>query len=133
STHPLARAITRYGKQQRLEPLELAQFQSVTGQGLCARRRCPDPQLSALHTQPTECFLGRRDWLAQGQRIASIAQVPLTRAGCSEIWLAEDELLGRIVLRDDIRPQARQVLEELRQEGLQTVVLTGDRKAAADH
>ena len=38
STHPLARAITRHGKQQGLQPLELANFESVTGQGLRARR-----------------------------------------------------------------------------------------------
>jgi Zn2+/Cd2+-exporting ATPase len=36
-------------------------------------------------------------------------------------------------LRDDIRPQARPVVEELRQAHLRTVVLTGDRAAAAQH
>jgi Cd2+/Zn2+-exporting ATPase len=36
-------------------------------------------------------------------------------------------------LRDDIRPQARPILEELRREGLRTVVLTGDRGGTADH
>jgi len=60
-------------------------------------------------------------------------EVPPTEAGFSEIWLAEDHLLGRVVLRDDIRPQARAVIEALRSEGLRTVVLTGDRKATADH
>jgi Zn2+/Cd2+-exporting ATPase len=36
-------------------------------------------------------------------------------------------------LRDDIRPQAAQVVDELRDEGLRSVVLTGDRRAAAEH
>jgi len=36
-------------------------------------------------------------------------------------------------LRDDIRPQARSVVDELRREHLRTVVLTGDRKAAAEN
>ena len=48
-------------------------------------------------------------------------------------WLADGDLLGRIILRDDIRAQARGVLAELRREGLRTVVLTGDRKATAEH
>jgi Cd2+/Zn2+-exporting ATPase len=121
STHPLARAIVRYGKQQALQPVEFSQFESVTGLGLRGRRNS------------SECVLGRRDWLAQGDRAAAIAQVAPTPAGFSEIWLAEGPLLGRIVLRDDIRPQARGVLEELRHEGLQAVVLTGDRKAAAEN
>jgi Zn2+/Cd2+-exporting ATPase len=121
STHPLARAITRYGKQQKLDPIELEQFESVTGQGLRARRN------------GAECILGRREWLAQSDRSHAIAAVPATAAGFSEIWLAEGDLLGRIILRDDIRPQSRSVIEQLRGEGLRTVVLTGDRKATAEH
>src|SRR5439155_5420846 len=42
------------------------------------------------------------------------------------------DLVGRVLLRDDVRPEARPVVEELRREGLRTVVLTGDRKAAAE-
>src|SRR5438552_29854 len=38
STHPLARAIVRHGKQQQLALFDLDQFESVTGQGLQARR-----------------------------------------------------------------------------------------------
>jgi Cd2+/Zn2+-exporting ATPase len=54
-------------------------------------------------------------------------------ADFSEIWLAEGDLLGRVILRDDIRPEAAPVVQELRDEGLRTVVLTGDRKAAAKY
>jgi len=121
STHPLARAVARYGKQQQLEPIEFEHFESITGLGLQARCR------------GRVCILGRREWLAQGAHRRAIEQVPLTEAGFSEVWLAEDGLLGRIVLRDDIRPQARSVVEDLRREGLRTVVLTGDRKATAEH
>jgi Cd2+/Zn2+-exporting ATPase len=121
STHPLARAITRHGKQQQLQCVDLQQFESVTGQGLRARRN------------GQVCLLGRRDWLAQGPHAAAMASVPPTEAGFSEIWLIEGDLLGRVVLRDDVRPQARQVLHELKEEGLGAVVLTGDRQATADH
>ncbi|MGH7988610.1 MAG: heavy metal translocating P-type ATPase [Limisphaerales bacterium] len=121
STHPLARAITRHGKQQRFEPFALDRFESITGQGLRARRN------------GNECLLGRREWLAQSERSEIISQVPATDAGFSEIWLAEGDLLGRIILRDDIRPQSASVIDELRREGLRSVVLTGDRKATAEH
>ena len=121
STHPLARAMTRQGKQRGLQPIELADFESITGQGLRARRNGDD------------CLLGRREWLARGPHAAVIAQVPPTEAGFSEIWLAEGALLGRLILRDDIRPQARDLVEELHREGLHAVVLTGDRQATAEH
>jgi Cd2+/Zn2+-exporting ATPase len=121
STHPLARAITRYGKQQALQPVELAHFESITGQGLRACRN------------GGTCMLGRRAWLAQGPHAAVMAQVPPTEPGFSGIWLAAGDLLGRLVLRDDIRPEARDLVEELNREGLRAVVLTGDRKATAEH
>ena len=121
STHPLARAITRHGKQEGLQPLELAHFESITGQGLRAQRN------------GDSCLLGRREWLAQGPHAAIIGQVPPTEPGFSEIWLTEGSLLGRLVLRDDIRPQARGLVDELHREGLRAVVLTGDRKATAEH
>ncbi|MDD5140298.1 MAG: heavy metal translocating P-type ATPase [Verrucomicrobiales bacterium] len=121
STHPLARAITRHGKQHRLEPLAFEKFESVTGQGLHAR------------INGGEARLGRREWLAQGRHADVIARMAATEAGFSEVWVEADGLLGRIVLRDDIRPQAASIIEELRHEGLRSVVLTGDRKATAEH
>jgi Cd2+/Zn2+-exporting ATPase len=120
STHPLARAITRHGKAQGINARALEKFESMTGQGLRAE----------LDGQSV--LLGRRDWIA--------AQVP--GAGCptsnealgiSEVWISHGQLLGRIRLRDDIRAQARPVVDALRARGLRTVVLTGDRRDAAEH
>ncbi|HWV99685.1 MAG TPA: cation-translocating P-type ATPase [Candidatus Acidoferrum sp.] len=121
STHPLARAITRHGKQQGLRSLDLQDFESITGQGLRARR------------EGRECVLGRREWLSHRVGSDIIGKVPAVDSGLAEIWLASGELLGRLILRDDIRPQSRAVVEELRAEGLRTVVLTGDRKASAEN
>jgi Cd2+/Zn2+-exporting ATPase len=139
STHPLARAITRHGKQQQLELVALEQFESVTGQGLKAK------------FEGQEVFLGKRDWVEdahtdkaeQQLRPANDGRAALPRSpnstgtqtdvGFSEIWVAHGDLLGRVVLRDDIRPESAVVVESLRSEGLRTVVLTGDRKATAEY
>jgi Cd2+/Zn2+-exporting ATPase len=140
STHPLARAITLHGKHHGLTALEFTKFESVTGQGLKARRN------------GDEVILGKREWVAEQQlrptnsgaaalplRPANPGRAALPRGletsnpGTSEVWLATGELTGRIILRDDIRPQAATVIDELRQEGLKSVVLTGDRRAAAEH
>ena len=121
STHPLARAVTRHGKQQGFTPLEFAHFESVTGQGVRGRY------------DRGEICLGRREWVASVRGDQAVAQVTPTEAGFSEIWLSGGELLGRVILRDDIRPQAQGVVDELRASGLRTVVLTGDRRATAEH
>ena len=120
STHPLARAITRHGKQQNLQPIEFQRFESVTGQGLQA------------NFNGVACRLGGRDWFDLERRAGLRAGAPVD-AGFSEVWVEAGDLLGRVILRDDIRPQAATVINELRDEGLRSVVLTGDRKAAAEH
>jgi Cd2+/Zn2+-exporting ATPase len=121
STHPLARAITRFGKQRQIEPLLLDHFESVTGQGLRARH------------DGKACLLGRREWFTETEHAKIISTIAATDSSVSEIWIARGELLGRILLRDDIRPQAREVIDALRAEKLKTVVLTGDRKSAAEN
>lgn len=120
SNHPLARAVTRYGKQQGVAPVELEHFESLTGQGLRARRN------------GVEFRLGRREWVAEAAELRHDPP-PAADPGLSEIWVAGGELAGRVRLRDDVRSQAREVVDELRAEGLRALVLTGDRPAAAFH
>jgi len=151
STHPLARAITRHGKQNGLTTVEFTQFESVTGQGLKAKYN------------GQQLYLGKREWVESERQTGSAGILPAglekgfgnelagrmpalpestrsmpeagtpTEPGTSEVWIAGGDLLGRVVLRDDIRPQSAGVIQDLRHEGLISVVLTGDRKAAADH
>ena len=138
STHPLARAVTRYGKQHGLSTLECSGFESVPGLGLRARLNGHEVRLGRLSWVTT-----RRDELHESQILGVDPANPGTRgarpsegivdAGFSEVWLRHQELLGRIVLRDDIRPQARFVIDELKRRGLRTIVLTGDRRATAEH
>jgi Cd2+/Zn2+-exporting ATPase len=133
STHPLARAITRHGKQQQLEPLALELFESVTGEGLRAK------------WNGAFCSLGGRDWVLERRILIRRERSPAAgqladseigdsvAAGFSEVWIEAGDLLGRVILRDDIRPQSAPVVESLRHEGLRTVVLTGDRQATAEY
>lgn len=125
STHPLARAVTRYAKGQGARVLVLEKFESIVGQGLRA----------AFNGRAL--LLGRRRWVIEGAGVSVAAAPDEATAGqgpgTSEVWLAHGNLLGRITLRDDIRPQARGVIDELRARGLHTVVLTGDRREAAEH
>ena len=73
STHPLARAITRHGKQHQLAPLALEHFESITGLGLCAQ-----------HGAKT-CWLGRRELvlskLPRGAQPTAPAPITAMRSG----------------------------------------------------
>ena len=120
SKHPLARAITRHGKQQQLRAVEIEHLESVPGMGL-----------RGTH-DGTPVLLGRREWL-KGKVATDLPDlVGAKDFGSSEVWLAAGDLTGRILLRDDIRPESGEVIAHLRAAGLQTIVLTGDRKASAE-
>jgi len=139
STHPLARAITRHGKPLGLVPIEFQHFESVTGQGLKA------------NLNGVEYRLGGRDWFDLDRRNVGVQALacpqatvereprpelkvgPPVDAGFSEVWVQGGNFLGRVILRDDIRPQSAAVIAELRDEGLRSIVLTGDRKAAGEY
>lgn len=118
STHPLARAITRHGKQQGIEFLPVEALESVPGAGL--RGRVANRLVR----------LGRRSWILES--VPTEVAAPAAEAGFSEVWLATEGLVGRLLLRDDLRPAARSVVETLRGLGLRTVVLTGDRHATGE-
>lgn len=127
SDHPLARAITLHGKHAGWEPVEVEKFESVTGMGLRALR------------EGRRVLLGRREWLAealsaeQGNTAAKsvLESTADTDSVHSEVWVCWGDLLGRVVLEDEIREQSVGVVEELRGLGLKTLVLTGDRAEAA--
>ncbi len=118
STHPLARAVTLHGKRLGLKAVEFDHFESVTGFGLQARR------------DGVEVRLGGREWIGRHAGLPE-GVLPL-EPGFAEVWVVQDGLAGRVLLRDDIRPQSRRVVEELRRAGLRSVVLTGDRRAAGE-
>ncbi len=124
STHPLARAVTRYGRSQRLTERPLTDFVSVTGCGLEAV------------TGGLRVRLGKRAWVVENAKTDQLQPQPDdagSSPGFSEVWLSCDGLVGRLKLRDDIRPAARGVVEALHARGLRSVVLTGDRPEAAAH
>jgi Cd2+/Zn2+-exporting ATPase len=121
SLHPLARAIARYGKQEGLPAAEVQQFESVTGLGL----------RGTLGQQPA--WLGRREFVVSPGFAERVALEPHAEPGISEVWVRHGDCLGRILLRDDIRTQAREVVAKLRALGLRTIALTGDRESTGQH
>lgn len=129
STHPLARAITEYGKRNKLVERPLARFASFTGLGLEAES--PETGLRIR--------LGRKEWVlepAEAHALENESGPALVQT--SEVWLSctggqQPALLGKLSLQDDVRPAAATTVEALHLRGLRTVVLTGDRAAAAAH
>jgi len=119
SNHPLALAITRHAKEQGVEPVALLEFQSIPGQGLRGR------------TDEGVTYVGRRELMDQGDFAQWLKDVPDSPLGLSEVWVLNAATMGRVLLKDEIRSGSKAVLAQLAAEGVTTVMLTGDRRAAA--
>jgi Zn2+/Cd2+-exporting ATPase len=118
STHPLARAVTAYGRKQGVKPVAVYEFESIAGAGLQGR------------VEGELVRLGKRSWVGTSRE----QSVPVDlHPGLAEVWVARDGVSARILLRDDLRPGAREVVARLRQLGLRTMLLTGDRPEPAQH
>ena len=119
SSHPIARAIVKYAKEQGLQPYNVDDFRSLTGNGLSGKLKGID------------CLVGRRELLLAGPLATWAHQLPLSPPDTTEVWVLYGEILGRILLKDTIRQQSRNVLRQMRALGLRTIMLTGDRRETA--
>ncbi len=120
SEHPLARAIVCDAKARGVRALELNDFQNIVGQGV--RGKFGD----------TQAMLGRRELLEAGPLAGWAEKLPPASPELSEVWVVGKDMLGRVLLRDQIRAESRGVLAELKRLGIHTVMLTGDRRHAAE-
>ncbi len=120
SQHPIARAIVRHAKAKGVRALELEEFQSITGQGLRGK------------LDGASLLLGRRELLESGPLAEWARKLPAAAAELSEVWVIGKDLVGRVLLKDQIRAESRGVLEKLKHMGIRTIMLTGDRRHAAE-
>ena len=117
SAHPLSRAIHRLARTRGVKDREAADHETLPGRGVRAR----------LDGAP--CFLGSRDFVADETGLALPRTPHNTEA--AEVWVAGGGAVGCLRFRDEVRPQSKQLLAQLRARGIRTVMLTGDREGPA--
>lgn len=120
SQHPIARAIVRHAKSQGVKALGLDEFLSMTGKGLRGK------------VDGGTVLLGRRELLESGPLAEWARQLPPAPPELSEVWVIGKDLVGRVLLKDQIRAESKGVLAALKAGGIRTVMLTGDRRHAAE-
>ena len=125
SQHPLAAAIMRYVTAQGVHRAEVADFQSLTGDGAAAR--AGERRVFVGSPALFETKLGI-DLAVARPRIAT-----LESAGNSVIVVGEKGVAWALIaIRDNVRSNARAAIAALHQAGVQKLVmLTGDNERTA--
>lgn len=125
SQHPLARAIQRYVEAEAVVPAEIGEFRSLIGAGASATVKG-----TTLHIGKPGLF---EDQL--GISLGSFREqiTRLQAEGHTVVVIGDDRIpWGLFAIRDKIRPNARQAIDDLRRAGVEKVVmLTGDNERTA--
>ncbi|ATD71097.1 MULTISPECIES: heavy metal translocating P-type ATPase [Gordonia] len=114
SEHPLARAIlAAVGHYVPADDVD-----AVTGAGLTGR----------IDGAPVR--LGRPGWIDPGPLTADIER--MQRAGATAVLIERaGTVIGAVAVRDELRPEAHEVIAGLRRDGYQVAMLTGDNDRTA--
>lgn len=114
SEHPLARAILAASSQRA----DVTDVDTVPGAGV-------EGVLSGKRIR-----LGRPGWINVGALSEDVAR--MQEAGATAVLVEEDGvLLGAIAVRDELRPEARGVIDRLSSAGYTLAMLTGDNRLTA--
>lgn len=114
SEHPLARAILA----STTNRASVTDVDTIPGAGL-------EGQLEGRRVR-----LGRPGWIKAGDLAGDIER--MQRAGATAVLIEDDgQVIGAIGVRDELRPEAREVIAKLTASGYTTVMLTGDNVITA--
>jgi len=122
SEHPLARAIRNKAEATGLTPQEVSDFSAMPGYGASAR------------VGDETIYVGKEELFRKlGREIQSWPQIATLRNQGKTVILigTETRIDGIIAVRDEIRPEARPVIEELHRLGIKVAMLTGDNEITA--
>jgi Cu+-exporting ATPase len=124
SEHPLGEAIVKYGRLNQLKPLEVTEFQSITGAGVQGKVGLDWVQIGTqqwLERQGIETKVLKKvahDWEWQKKTV---------------IWIAVNGRLEALIgISDVLKPFSAPVVAKLKQMGLEVMMMTGDNLETAE-
>jgi Cu+-exporting ATPase len=122
SEHPFAAAIVRAAGERAVVYEATSDFRSHTGSGVSGKvnhRAAAAGNAQLMRTV--------------GINVDARWDQPASEPGSSDLYVASDgRIIGRIIVADAIRPSSREAVDKLRKIGVEVLLLTGDRRAAAE-
>ncbi len=133
SEHPLAAAIVSGAQQQGLLMLPVSNFQSFTGKGVVGQVNGKSVAIGTLkllemlsiHTGCLETGSPQGGLYEHAQALRAEGQIVM-------FVVIQGQCAGLIAVADPVKETTPQAIQELRNEGLQIVMLTGDNRVTAE-
>ena len=122
STHPIAKAFTDYLDENKIKSLEVEEFENIAGLGI-----------SGIINQK-KILLGNAKIIEKYniQNKFQDYEKKLADKGNSIIYIVEnDKILGIVGVNDIVREESKDVIKQLSEMKIKTIMLTGDNKQTA--
>lgn len=123
SEHPLAKAIVEKAEEMQISTLDIKDFESKTGNGLCGT------------LDNSKIYAGSSKYISTFCDISSVKNYieRLSNDGKTPLLFAKDEkMIGVIAVADTIKKDSPEAIKQLKNMGIRVVMLTGDNKRTAD-
>jgi Cd2+/Zn2+-exporting ATPase len=127
SEHPLAQAIVTAASEERIEIHHVENFQAVIGKG--AKADC-------VVCYDSHHCIGKLPFISEEHHvqdeIVKMVEALQAQGKTSIVISSNGGVEGIIALTDELKPESRQAVSDLRALGIETVMLTGDNHAPAE-
>ena len=121
SEHPIAQAVARGARARGVELVAPSSFESLAGSGVRGS------------VDGVEVTVGRRELVGEVPDVLERAAAGVEAEGRTVVFVAwEGGVRGAFVVADTVKDTSRTAVAELHELGLETVMVTGDQRAAAD-
>ena len=122
STHPIAKAFEQYLKENKIQNLEVKEFENISGYGI--NGFVADKEI-ILGNAKILTYFNIENKYQEDEKL-------LSKEGNSIIYVVQNkEVIAIIGVNDIVRENAKQVIEKLNKNNIQTIMLTGDNEETA--
>ena len=123
STHPIGKAFEDYLEVNKIEQLEVKDFENISGYGVSGKVN--DKEIYIGNAKILEKFNIENKYKQDETELAS--------NGNSIVYVAQEKsVIAQIGVNDIVRTEAKEVINRLNQMKVETIMLTGDNKETAE-
>lgn len=128
SEHPLAKAIAKYADENGIEVCEVSGFEAVSGNGVRASL--------TFEGKSGAGYGGKAEYISKDASVSAEftdKADALAKEGKTPMFFSfAGELVGMIAVADTVKPDSAEAINELKEMGINTVMLTGDNSITAN-
>lgn len=123
STHPIGKAFTDYLEENKIEKIQVEEFENIVGLGITGKIK--DEKIILGNSKILSKYNVENNHIEDEEKLA--------KKGNSIIYaVKENEIIALIGVNDVVRENAKELINNLNRNKIETIMLTGDNEKTAE-